>query len=875
MMNRLLIAVLLIMTAALAFAQVPDWQWAQRFGNYDYDYGYDLATDAAGNVYLAGAFSASAQFGDTTLNSAGSMDVAVVSYDANGNVNWAVRGGGTGNDVANSVAVASNGDVYIQGTFFSTATFGTHSVSSGGQSDIFVAKLNSAGEWQWAISASTFGTDTAGQIALDSEGNAYVTGTIWGDATLGTIYLPTIGYKDVFVAKVSSGGSWIWANLAGGTNSDEGWGIAIDGSGDIYISGTVFQSVTFGPFSYTTNHNDAFVAKLNNIGEWQWLSTSNGSAPEYAENLCLDATGNIFIGGYYYTDSWYAPHFGAITPPELGTHTMYVAKLSSTGSWVWVKGAGALLTANGYSSQNNKVKSLISDATGNVWVTGAYEGNAQFDGLTVPTMGGVDGFLAKLDGAGNWLNVESFGGASSDWGYGVALDASDNAFVTGFNSGTISFGDISLVSAGSYDGFIAGFGQAGTAAPQIETDLSNLDFGNVPVNSYATLALEIINTGSAALEISGVNISNPAFITRLPGELSFPLDLEPEETQHLYVDFLPTSLQLYEGSLQILSNDPLTPSLQISLSGSGYNLVADFEAQPLSGDVPLEVQFTDQSSGNISDWLWDFGDGSISIQQHPLHTYTSGGTYSVTLTVYDQDLSVQLTRMDYIQATTRPLIASPQSAGLDYGIVALGSSANLNLVIQSTGSEELTIQQIDLSGQPSAFSFTPPALPLVLLPGTELALDISFTPSQSGIHLDQLTSQSNADNLPSLTIGLSGEGQYVAPAMVQNVNVEIQDQDALITWDPVTESESGTPLVPDRYIVLYNETPYEQDQFYYYLASTTGTSFTHQEVALFRTQMFYRVVAVKFYRDADAAWLDGISSSDKLNWGDLKSRWLK
>jgi len=136
------------MTAALAFAQVPDWQWAQRFGNYDYDYGYDLATDAAGNVYLAGAFSASAQFGDTTLNSAGSMDVAVVSYDANGNVNWAVRGGGTGNDVANSVAVASNGDVYIQGTFFSTATFGTHSVSSGGQSDIFVAKLNSAGEWQ-------------------------------------------------------------------------------------------------------------------------------------------------------------------------------------------------------------------------------------------------------------------------------------------------------------------------------------------------------------------------------------------------------------------------------------------------------------------------------------------------------------------------------------------------------------------------------------------------------------------------------------------------------------------------------------------------------------------------------------------------------
>jgi hypothetical protein len=120
---------------------------------------------------------------------------------------------------------------------------------------------------------------------------------------------------------------------------------------------------------------------------------------------------------------------------------------------------------------------------------------------------------------------------------------------------------------------------------------------------------------------------------------------------------------------------------------------------------------------------------------------------------------------------------------------------------------------------------------------------------------------------------------YVPPAAPQNVNVDINNLvDAVISWDPVTQNIYGTPITPDGYIILYNETPYEQDQFYYFLGMSPGTSYTHQYVAMFRSQMFYRVVAYKLYtREAAEALavLCAKAEAEPLPWNEAKLLWLE
>jgi len=113
---------------------------------------------------------------------------------------------------------------------------------------------------------------------------------------------------------------------------------------------------------------------------------------------------------------------------------------------------------------------------------------------------------------------------------------------------------------------------------------------------------------------------------------------------------------------------------------------------------------------------------------------------------------------------------------------------------------------------------------------------------------------------------------YVPPAAPEGVTVNIVNEvDALIAWQEVTQNIYGSPLNPDGYIVLYNETPYETDQYYYYLAMTTGLSYTHQNVARFRDQMYYRVIAFKDYRGALAKLCAELSpdSAEKHTWGEI------
>lgn len=217
----ILVMMMLITTALPVLGQInnvktteqalnnPTWEWAKGGGSYSIDYGYDVAIDKNGNSYITGKFHGRALFGNITLISNGtieSWDIFVAKLDTNGEWQWAVSAGGPKTDQGNGIAVDDEGNVYITGVFYDVALFGDTILASLGYLDVFVAKLDTNGDWQWAISAGGADWDEGYDISIDSNGYIYTTGYFDASATFGTTTLYSEGYYDVFIAKLSHAG---------------------------------------------------------------------------------------------------------------------------------------------------------------------------------------------------------------------------------------------------------------------------------------------------------------------------------------------------------------------------------------------------------------------------------------------------------------------------------------------------------------------------------------------------------------------------------------------------------------------------------------------------------------------------------------------
>jgi hypothetical protein len=271
--------------------------WAKSAGGTNLDGGYGVSTDANGNVFVAGIFlSPSINFGSTTLTnvSSGNADIFVVKYDANGNVLWAKKAGGTAYDRVTGISVDVNGNVLITGYFNSSSiAFGTTTLTNidimGTTPDIFVVKYDSNGNLIWAKSAGGTGGmsfDEGNAISTDVNGNVLVTGRFGSSSlTFGTTTLTnadnTGNTADIFVVKFNQNGNVVWAKSIGGSNGDIGNSIAADASGNVLVTGPFYSpSITFGTTTLinTVNtgfYSDIFVAKLNSVVGIEELSYNN------------------------------------------------------------------------------------------------------------------------------------------------------------------------------------------------------------------------------------------------------------------------------------------------------------------------------------------------------------------------------------------------------------------------------------------------------------------------------------------------------------------------------------------------------------------------------------------------------------------------
>ena len=392
-----------------------------------------MAVDASGNTYITGYFSGSVAFGSTTLVSAGGQDIFLAKYDNTGSFQWAKRAGGSvDNDIAYGVAV-SGSDVYITGFFNSTANFntpsatGSNEITSAGGTDIFLAKYDNTGSFQWAKRAGGTTGDIAYGVAV-SGSDVYITGSFNSTANFntpsatGSNEITSAGNSDIFLAKYDNTGSFQWAKRAGGTTGDIAYGVAVSGS-DVYITGSFNSTANFntpsatGSNEITSAGQDIFLAKYNSSGIFQWAKRAGGTSNDVAYGVVVSGS-DVYITGYFQgTANFNTPSAtGSNEITSAGSLDIFLAKYDNTGSFQWAKRAGAVGTSNDAAYG-------VAVSGSDVYITGGFRGTANFNTpsatgsnelTTVGTFGDV--FLARYAGAVLPIELLSFSGKHTEGG---------------------------------------------------------------------------------------------------------------------------------------------------------------------------------------------------------------------------------------------------------------------------------------------------------------------------------------------------------------------------------------------------------------------------------------------------------------------------
>jgi PKD repeat protein len=463
---------IVLLTLAFLFCNYVNaqtWQWARSAGGNGYDYMGTTATDPFGNVYVTGSFASTITFGTTTLTSAGgSTDIFLAKYDSSGNALWAKRAGGTNVDLSGTVCCDAWGNVYIAGYFLSNSiTFGTTILNRVGfGTDMFVAKYDSSGNVLWAQRAGGTADDGAKLLTTDAAGALYMASEFASDTvTFGSTILVntnSFGFLDVSITKFDSSGNALWAKKAGGSGDMYAYSFATDVSGNVFVAGSFYSSsITFGTTTLfnsdaTETTQDLYIAKYSTNGNFLWARTSGGNWDDGAMALAPDVSGNVYIGGFFDSDSIM---FSITTLMNADTggygEDLFVAKYDDNGIILWAKRAGM--------QGGENANSIITNGTGNFYLAGYFSSDSLSLGsvtLHNDTVNTTDFFIAKYDSSGNTLwgnSVGSTGGYFYTYQTSMTSDTFGNIYVGGgFQSVSVVFGSDTLnnTGPGSEDIFI-------------------------------------------------------------------------------------------------------------------------------------------------------------------------------------------------------------------------------------------------------------------------------------------------------------------------------------------------------------------------------------------------------------------------------------
>src|SRR6266508_4014381 len=459
--------------------------YAGYIGGGDDDEAYGIAVDGSGNTFVTGLTASTETTFPVTagpdLTQNGGQDAFVAKVNAAGTaLVYCGYIGGSDDDRGLGIAVDGSGNAYVTGRTLSTetsfpVTVGPDLTHNGGGADAFVAKVNAAGTALVYCGYIGGDDDDVGSgIAVDGSGNAYVTGrALSTEASFPVTVGPDLTHNgdgsDAFVAKVNAAGTALaYCGYIGGDGDDVGSGIAVDGSGNAYVTGFADSTeatfpVTVGPdLTYSGGLYDAFVAKVNAAGTaLAYCGYIGGDGGDVSHGIAVDGSGNAYVTGD--TSSTQAT-FPVTAGPDLIYNDggdAFVAKVNA---------AGTALAYCGYigGSGGDVGVGIAVDSSGNAYVTGATASTQDTfpvtDGPDMTYNGGTvygDAFAAKVNAAGTGLAYCGYiGGSGDDYGRGIRVDSSGDAYIMGLTASTqtsfpVAVGPDLIYNGGSHDAFVA------------------------------------------------------------------------------------------------------------------------------------------------------------------------------------------------------------------------------------------------------------------------------------------------------------------------------------------------------------------------------------------------------------------------------------
>jgi hypothetical protein len=437
--------------------------WAVQLGGSNINYNFSVDVDGSGNVYSVGYFAGTVDFdpgpGVFNLTAIGQYDVSVSKLDANGNFVWAKNIGGANSDLAFSVLIDQSNNVCITGNFIGVVDFDpgpdvANLDANGVFPECFILRLDANGNFIWAKEIDGY-YGQGNTITKDVAGNLYVCGefnqTVDLDPGPGLYNVTSAGAADGFVIKLDPTGNFIWGRSFGGPGSQSCESVKTDAAGNVYITGAFPLTVDFDPGAAVFNitavgASDAYLLKLDAAGNFVWAKAFVGSDADNANDLAVDALGNIYVTGLFQATTDFDPGPAVYNLTSLGSNDIYIVKLDAAGNFGWaVRFGGATLDAG---------LSLFAASTGNIYATGFFNGVVDFDpGPGVTTLNYTTGatFIVNLGSGVLPLTLIDFSGTAVTVGnilqWKTAQEINSKDFIIEWSDNGINFKNIGQLPA--------------------------------------------------------------------------------------------------------------------------------------------------------------------------------------------------------------------------------------------------------------------------------------------------------------------------------------------------------------------------------------------------------------------------------------------
>jgi hypothetical protein len=412
--------------------------WAKRFLSTEIAVTGGVDVDPSGNIVLTGVFLGTLTLdGQAPLTSVGSGDAFLAKFDSTGKHIWSKSfGNSTFSQSAIAVATSAAGDIAVTGRMEGSLNFGGSTLVTVGETDVFVAKFDAAGNHVWSKRFGDASSQQALGMAFDSAGNVLVTGQFYGSIDFGNGPLsnPDGVNTDLFVAKLaSSTGMSLWSKQFGDPNASEGFGlgslIATDSNDNVILAGGFSTTISFGGAAPLVSQGgpDVYVAKLDALGDHIWSKRYGDVAGQVARSLSITKSNEILIaGGYGGTIN-----FGTDLTAPMGTTSLFLAKIDASGASVWGRGFNSVVMPWIDVSPDDDIALAATCASAGLDLGGG--------DLGVPGSGLC---IAKYDPTGNHLWSRMLpGSADEQKTWSLAVDPTSNAIIiSGAPGATIDFG---------------------------------------------------------------------------------------------------------------------------------------------------------------------------------------------------------------------------------------------------------------------------------------------------------------------------------------------------------------------------------------------------------------------------------------------------